>query len=125
MQHEAFRTYSEVFLRTYSEVVEFTAGLNDVGELWTTVCQHPNSWKALFCFKPQPVTKVEFEQICHVNLSEEGSNRREAEELTVYSWEVFLQDIQGNSYTSTDQLISTLSFGCAETFIFHLKSVLQ
>jgi len=66
------------------------------GELWTLVRQHPVVMRSLFvsCDDAQ-LTFSSFRQIYTVQYSEVGSNMREAEDDTIYSWEVFLQQCEG------------------------------
>ena len=55
---------------------QFTDGMNTFGKLWA-------AFKAIFSF----------------NYSSRGSNRREAEEDTIYCWEMVLIMIEGTFYS--------------------------
>lgn len=61
--------------------------------------EHPNEWKYIFCCDSKDqkkLTKNVFQDLYEINWSVAGSNDRAREEDTIYSWEVFLQDIDGN-----------------------------
>lgn len=70
--------------------------MNDVGRFWDTVTGHPDVFRPEFCNKVMPLTKEVFESICEIDFSVQGSSSRQSENETIYSWELFLQDIDGN-----------------------------
>lgn len=92
-----------VMYRTSAEIKQFCNGLDDVMGMWTTIQQNPRQWKALFCddIKNQKLTKSCFEALYKINWSEPGSNKRSKEEDTIYSWEVFLQDVNDEEVDCT------------------------
>jgi hypothetical protein len=83
--------------RTAAEITQFTTGLNELN-LWNYVKKEPESFKPLFCYAPKPLTKETFFELCQPNFSDVGSNKRADEMDTIYSWELFLQDVEG-TYT--------------------------
>ena len=86
------------FFRTLPEITDFKLGLNDIGNLWELVKSNAELFKPLFCQTHTILTKAIVDSLCQVVFSEQGSNLRAAEDETIYSWEVLLQDIQGIHY---------------------------
>ena len=63
--------------------------------LWQTVKENSAKFKPLLFTTPQALDKAQFERLCAYDRSPEGSNNRISEEQSIYSWEMFLQDIEG------------------------------
>ncbi|OWF53493.1 G2/M phase-specific E3 ubiquitin-protein ligase-like [Mizuhopecten yessoensis] len=82
-----------IFYRTSAEINQFTSGVNEVFGLWDTVKKDPACWSAVFCTPNILLSKESFMDQCSISWSLAGSNRRLKEEESIYSWEVFLQDI--------------------------------
>ncbi|KAJ4938542.1 hypothetical protein JOQ06_003155 [Pogonophryne albipinna] len=83
-----------IFLRTAKMVNQFTEGMNAFGKLWDLV---RNNWIAfLHCFTNMrtPLTKSSFKAIFKYEYSPRGTNHREKEEDTIYSWELILNLIE-------------------------------
>ncbi|XP_034072357.1 uncharacterized protein LOC117546280 isoform X3 [Gymnodraco acuticeps] len=83
-----------IFLRTAKMVNQFTEGMNAFGNLWDLV---RNNWIAFVpCFTNMrtPLTKSSFKAILKYEYSPRGTNHREKEEDTIYSWELVLNLIE-------------------------------
>ncbi|KAK5918883.1 hypothetical protein CgunFtcFv8_022826 [Champsocephalus gunnari] len=83
-----------IFLRTAKMVNQFTEGMNGFGNLWDLV---RNNWIAFLpCFTDMrtPLTKSSFKAIFKYEYSPRGTNHREKEEDTIYSWELVLNLIE-------------------------------
>lgn len=77
---------------------QFTDGINAFGKLWDLV---KNNWIAflpLFTNMHEPLSKEAFKVIFSFSYSSRGTNHREAEEDTIYSWEMVLNMIEGTFY---------------------------
>ena len=83
--------------RVSAEVGQFCSGMNKVGGLWDLIMKDPLPWEDAFC-KRRSVSKKFFIEEMEIQYSPDGSNRRKEENETVYSWEIFLQDIEGKSH---------------------------
>ena len=83
--------------RVSAEVEQFCSGINRVGGLWDLIMKDPLPWEDAFC-KRRSVSKKFFIEEMEIQYSPDGSNRRKEENETVYSWEIFLQDIEGKSH---------------------------
>lgn len=69
--------------------------MDDVAGFWKLVAANSTQFKTLFCHKCLSLNKEQFQSLFKINFSEEGSNKRSFEEETMYSWELFLQDVCG------------------------------
>jgi len=76
-------------------IMQFKQGLNYCGQLWDTVERHWNAFKPLFTYKEGQLSRLSFRGLFKVVWSEEVSNRREAEEGTMFSRECLLSSIEG------------------------------
>jgi len=66
--------------------------------LSTSMVSHPvhaMPYMPLFVSAPAPLNRHKFKQLCVVQRSSEGSNNASQEEDTLYSWEVFLLNVEG------------------------------
>nr|XP_034327204.1 uncharacterized protein LOC117689682 isoform X2 [Crassostrea gigas] len=82
-----------VFYRTSAEIAQFQEGLNIVCGLWQEIKRSPLTWMPLFCHKKEPLSREQFSEMIEFIRSPDGSNKKIQEEDTIYSWEIFLQDI--------------------------------
>ena len=73
---------------------DFCKGLSDVGLLPHLVSM-PQSFKSLFCCRPQSLCRSRLRELFIVQWSDIGTNLRDNEEDTVYAWEQFLLAVEG------------------------------
>ncbi|WAR04522.1 G2E3-like protein, partial [Mya arenaria] len=90
-----------LFYRTSAEIQQFTRGMDSLGTVWQTVKENAAKFKPLLCTASQALDKAQFERLCVYDRSPEGSNNRIAEEQLIYSWEMFLQDIEDKLVPAT------------------------
>ncbi|KAM7398697.1 hypothetical protein PAMA_006551 [Pampus argenteus] len=76
-----------IFLRTAKMTHQFTDGMNAYGKLWDLVMDNWIAFLPLFTNMQEPLSKAAFKAIFSYNYSTRGSNHREAEEDTIFSWE--------------------------------------
>jgi len=69
--------------------------MNEVCGLFSIMKANANTCLPLLSKKMAPLKKQEFMDLFETKWSDQGSNRRNLEEETIYSWEIFLQDIEG------------------------------
>jgi len=70
--------------------------------LMTLARAHPAAMKELLVAgMAQPLTRVRFRQLYDIDWSDSGSNRRQQEEDTIFSWEVCLQRCEGMERTTS------------------------
>lgn len=74
---------------------QFTDGMNAYGKLWDLVMDNWIAFLPLFTNMQEPLSKAAFKAIFRYNYSTRGSNHREAEEDTIFSWEMVLNMIEG------------------------------
>ena len=74
--------------------MQFQQGL---GDLWAEIKENPDVTKSLLV-DGGPLDYVTFRTFYSVEWSECGSNKRAAEEDTMFSWELFLQHCDGSRY---------------------------
>ena len=86
--------------RTLAEITQFTEGMDEVFGLWKIMKANANTCIALLCHKPTPLSKYSFIALFETKWSEEGTNNKSEEQDTIYSWETFIQDIEGNCNAS-------------------------
>jgi len=77
-----------------AEIHQFIEGLNAVGKLGDLMLANPNLFEAIMCESHEKLCLAEFSKLYIVEFSEVGSNKRELEDQTVYSFEVFLKDLE-------------------------------
>lgn len=73
--------------------------MDDVAGFWQLVAANSTQFKTLFCHQWLSLNKEQFQSLFKINFSEEGSNNRSFEEETMYSCELFLQDLSGKKLT--------------------------
>ena len=78
---------------------QFTDGVNAFGELWDIVKANWIAFLPLFTNMQEPLSKEAFKAIFVYSFSSRGSNHREAEEDTIYCWEMVLNMIEGTLYS--------------------------
>ncbi|KAJ8346625.1 hypothetical protein SKAU_G00280260 [Synaphobranchus kaupii] len=95
------------FLRVSNMVTEFTGGMDEVGQLWQCCCENWEAFLPVFTDCQQPMTRAKFRSLLLINYSPIGSNRRDEEEETIYTWELFLNmvDAKDTSVSYEDLLI--------------------
>ena len=49
----------------------------------------------MFTCTPVQLNSVTLQELIEIEWSESGSNKRSGEDATVYSWEMFLKNVQG------------------------------
>lgn len=88
--------------RTAKMIHQFTEGLNACGKLWDLVMNNWIAFLPLFTNMQEPLSKAAFKAIFSFNYSRRGSNHREAEEDTIFSWEMVLNMIEGTFYSLSE-----------------------
>ncbi|XP_067445137.1 uncharacterized protein [Thunnus thynnus] len=83
-----------IFLRTTKMICQFTEGMNAFGKLWDLVTENWIAFLPLFTNMQEPLSKAAFKAIFSYNYSSRGTNHRDAEEDTIYSWEMVLNMIE-------------------------------
>ncbi|XP_061168356.1 uncharacterized protein LOC133180090 [Saccostrea echinata] len=96
--------------KTSAAINQCKTGMDDVAGFWKLVAANSTQFRSLFCHQCLPLTKEKFESLLKINFSDEGSNKRSQEEDTVYSWELFLQDVSdGNIQATLEELLSFIT----------------
>jgi len=75
---------------------EFACGLNDVLSLYDIVRANATAYLPLFVTASQAITRCTFKQLCVYERSVAGSNKATEEGDTLYAWEIFLLNVEGN-----------------------------
>ncbi|XP_071399935.1 G2/M phase-specific E3 ubiquitin-protein ligase-like [Centroberyx affinis] len=83
-----------IFLRTAKMIRQFTDGLNAFGKLWDLVKDNWIAFLPSFTNMQEPLSKAAFKAVFSYSYSSRGTNHREAEEDTIYSWEMVLNMIE-------------------------------
>ena len=78
----------------HTEISQFFQGLNSIGNLGDMIMGNKLLFDTILNNQHPRLTKAVFMSLCEYNRSEEGSNKREEEDKTIYSFEVFLQDLE-------------------------------
>lgn len=66
-----------IYYRCAAEIAEFIRGMNEVGNFWNIVKEHPDEFRPEFCNQVVPLTMETFQELCDVEFSVEGSNARQ------------------------------------------------
>ena len=75
---------------------DFAIGMNDVLGMHDVITQNPVAYFPLFVSVPEErLTRDAFKKLCVTHRSVDGSNKAVEEEDTLYSWEVFLLNVEG------------------------------
>lgn len=77
-----------------AEINQFFDGLNHLAGLGAMLKKHFCLFQSLLSTKVLPVDLSVFKTLYKLCWSPEGSNARAAEDTTIYSWELFLQDAE-------------------------------
>lgn len=88
--------FSLLHYRTAKMIHQFTEGMNAYGKLWDLVKKNWIAFLPLFTNMQEPLSKAAFKAILTYNYSDRGTNNRQTEEDTIYSWEMVLNMIEGN-----------------------------
>lgn len=83
-----------LYNRCLSEINEFKRGLEAVGRLWTRIVKKPKTYEILFTRREQYTAK-QLKTITKWSFSDEGSNRRVEEEETMFFFENFVKNCEG------------------------------
>ncbi|XP_019748997.1 G2/M phase-specific E3 ubiquitin-protein ligase-like isoform X2 [Hippocampus comes] len=83
-----------IYLRTAKMIHQFTEGMNAYGKLWDLVKKNWIAFLPLFTNMQEPLSKAAFKAILTYNYSDRGTNNRQTEEDTIYSWEMVLNMIE-------------------------------
>ena len=75
---------------------EFGDGMNKVNGLFGRIKANPLLYEELFVDR-RSLRMAEFMEICTYVRSDEGTNKRQKEDETIYAWELLLLSIEGNS----------------------------
>ncbi|XP_077981079.1 G2/M phase-specific E3 ubiquitin-protein ligase-like isoform X2 [Glandiceps talaboti] len=87
-----------VLIRTSAAVNQFSQGLDDVGQLHKLMKSNPRQFMPLFVSAGEKVKRAEFKELYTVAYSEEGGNRKIKEEATVYSFEIYIEELEENQH---------------------------
>ena len=77
-----------------AEIHQFLDGLNYVGNFVQLMMSNPNVFLTRMCENTNKLSASQFMQLYTVEFSAAGSNKRELEEQTVYSLELFFKDVE-------------------------------
>ena len=77
----------------HTEISQFLQGLNSIGNFGNMIMDNKLLFNTILGNEHPRLTKSVFMSLYEYNRSEEGSNKRE-EDKTMYSFEVFLQDLE-------------------------------
>lgn len=75
----------------HTEFTQFFQGLNSIGNLGDIIMGNKALFENILGNQHQRLTKVTFMSLYELCCSEEGSNKRDKEDSTVYCFELFLQ----------------------------------
>ena len=77
----------------HAEIQQFTDGLNCIGNFGNIVMKNKSVFQAVLGDTIEHLTVAKFKRLYKINYSEQGSNYRIKETETMYSFEVYLQDL--------------------------------
>ena len=92
----------------HTEFTQFFQGLNSIGNLGDIIMGNKALFDSILGNQHQRLTKVTFMSLYELYRSEEGSNKRDKEDSTIYCFEFFLQDLEEgevNGLTLEDLLV--------------------
>ncbi|KAL0186550.1 hypothetical protein M9458_018220, partial [Cirrhinus mrigala] len=69
-------------------------GLNAYGQFWEMVKSHWVEFLPIFTNMHEPLTRSTFRDLFQIQWSKSGTKKREAEEETIYYWELVLKMIE-------------------------------
>ena len=77
---------------------QFKEGLNSLYGLWERIQAAPDVFRQIFtCEGQKKLIAADLRAMTEVEYSPKGHNLRLLEEDTMYSWEILLQNCEGNS----------------------------
>lgn len=77
----------------FAEIHQFKRGMNEIGGLGDIVMSNAKVFDEILSDEVDDLTLVAFNKLYRACYSEVGSNRREKEQQTMYSFELFIQDL--------------------------------
>ena len=83
----------------HAEVSQFFQGLNSIGNLGDMIMGNKVLFDAILGNHHPRLTKAKFMSLYELNRLEEGSNKRDRENSTIYCFEIFLQDLEEGEVT--------------------------
>ena len=86
--------------RAWPALEQFKQGLSDLGVL-EAIINNPNVFTVAFCYVPVELQAKAFNDMFTVLYSEQGSNKRAAENVILSYWQDFLQDVEDRETTIT------------------------
>jgi len=69
--------------------------MNDVLSMYDVIVANAQAYLPLFVRNSEPLNRDGFKQLFVIYRSQEGSNNAMREDDTLYSWEVFLLNVEG------------------------------
>lgn len=78
----------------HAALQQFRDGMNSIGMFGDIVMKNDNVFTAILSNSIDALDFTKFKSLYRVNFSEDGSNRKNDEEKTMYCFEIFLQDLQ-------------------------------
>ena len=76
-----------------AEIQQFKDGMNVIGNFGECIWNNNNVFESILSDKQEDLTWQKFKELFSNDYSEVGSNKRIVENETIYSWEMFLQDV--------------------------------
>ena len=99
--------------RAWAALEQFKQGLSDLGVL-TAVLHNPDVFTPVFCYFPVELDADSFNAMFTILFSEEGSNKRSVENVTLSYWQDYLQDVEEGETTVTFRELLFFTCGCKE-----------
>ena len=96
--------------RAWPALEQFKQGLSDLGVLEAII----NVFTVAFCYVPVELQAKAFNDMFTVLYSEQGSNKRAAENVTLSYWQDFLQDVEDRETTITLSDVLFFTCGCKQ-----------
>lgn len=106
----------------HAEISQFIQGLNSIGSLGDMIMDNKMLFDTVLGNQHPRLTKAVFMSLYEYNRSEDGSNKREGEDSTIYSFEVFLQDLEEGEVAGLaleDLLVFVTAANCVPPLGFH------
>jgi hypothetical protein len=69
--------------------------MNSVNKAWDMVSSYADLFRSLFCCDPEELDGEKMLSLFKTNFSDQGSNQRALEEISIFGWETFIQCIEG------------------------------
>lgn len=100
----------------HAEFEQFWDGLNSIGRFGDLLKGNSELFAAVLSDRQAKLNTVAFKKLYNVDFSDDGSNRRDSEERTIYCFELFLQDLE-------EQVVPDLSLEDLLCFITGADSI--